>query len=70
MYMYNDCLAMYVHVIYIILVIITGIDLLDVIRPFCDVVINEETTGPVTGQAIFSLDKFLASGLFGKYMYM
>ena len=26
-------------------------------------VINEETTGPVTGQAIFALDKFLSSGL-------
>ena len=42
------------------------IDLLDVVRPFCDIVINEETTGPVTGQAIFALDKFLSSGLFGK----
>ena len=34
-------------------------------RPFCEVVVNEETSGPVTGQAIFALDKFLASGLFG-----
>ena len=45
------------------------IDLLDMVRPFCDIVINEETTGPVTGQAIFALDTFLSSGLFGKSIW-
>ena len=49
--------------------LILGVNLLDVVRPFCDIVVNEETTGPVTGQAIFALDKFLASGLFGKCVY-
>ena len=39
------------------------------VRPFCDIVINEETTGPVTGQAIFALDMFLSSGLFGKSIW-
>ena len=39
--------------------------MLDIVRPFCSVVINEETTGPITGLAIGALDKFLASGLLG-----
>ena len=43
--------------------IIIGVDVVDVVRPFCDVVVNEETTGPITGQAISALDKFLASRL-------
>lgn len=46
--------------------VIIGVDVVDVVRPFCDVVVNEETTGPITGQAISALDKFLASGLLGK----
>ncbi|XP_019862575.1 PREDICTED: Golgi-specific brefeldin A-resistance guanine nucleotide exchange factor 1-like, partial [Amphimedon queenslandica] len=36
---------------------------LDIVRPFCSVVINEETIGPITGLAIGALDKFFASGL-------
>ncbi len=42
------------------------LSLLDVnvfLRPFCDVVQSDDTTGPVTGMAIASLDKFLAYGL-------
>ena len=45
--------------------LITEIGVLDIVRPFCLVVINEETTGPITGLAIGALDKFLASGLLG-----
>ena len=50
--------------------IIIGVDVVDVVRPFCDVVVNEETTGPITGQAISALDKFLASGLLGKNTFI
>ena len=45
--------------------IFVEIGVLDIVRPFCLVVINEETTGPITGLAIGALDKFLASGLLG-----
>ena len=43
--------------------IIIGVDVVDIVCPSCDVVVNEETTGPITGQAISALDKFLASRL-------
>jgi brefeldin A-resistance guanine nucleotide exchange factor 1 len=42
-----------------------SVDVLEIVRPFCDVVTNKETTGPITGAAISALDKFLASGLLG-----
>lgn len=35
------------------------------LKPFCEVVQSDDTTGPVTGMAIGSLDKFLAYGLIG-----
>lgn len=35
----------------------------EVVRPFCEVVSSEDTTGPVTGMAISSLDKLLRAGI-------
>lgn len=68
-YYYNWCLFILcfpVH-LYSFLSLATGV--LDIVRPFCDVVVNEETTGPITGLAIAALDKFLASGLLGMWHY-
>ena len=36
------------------------------VKPFCVIVQSDDTTGPITGMAISSLDKFLAYGLIGE----
>lgn len=33
------------------------------LKPFCDVVLSDETSGPVTGMAISSVEKFIAYGM-------
>lgn len=33
------------------------------LRPFCEVVSSEETSGPLTGMAITSINKLLCAGL-------
>ena len=42
------------------------LDVMVFLRPFCEIVQSDDTTGPITGMAIASLDKFLAYGLIGK----
>ncbi|TRY65559.1 hypothetical protein DNTS_024060, partial [Danionella cerebrum] len=37
------------------------------LRPFLEVVRSEDTTGPITGLALTSVNKFLSYGLIGKY---
>ena len=37
-----------------------------VLAPFCAIIQSDDTTGPVTGMAIGSLEKFLAYGLIGE----
>ena len=37
--------------------------LVDVVRPFCEVVMSEDTSGPITGLAIGALNKFLICNL-------
>lgn len=39
----------------------------EVVRPFCEVVSSEDTTGPVTGLAISALDKLLRAGLISEW---
>ena len=36
------------------------------LRPFLEVVRSEDTTGPITGLALTSVNKFLSYGLIGK----
>lgn len=36
------------------------------LRPFLEVVRSEDTTGPITGLALTSVNKFLSYGLLGK----
>ena len=42
------------------------LDVMVFLRPFCEIIQSDDTTGPITGMAIASLDKFLAYGLIGK----
>jgi golgi-specific brefeldin A-resistance guanine nucleotide exchange factor 1 len=37
------------------------------LTPFLSVIRSETTTGPITGLALTSINKFLAYGLIGKY---
>lgn len=41
-------------------------DAITFLKPFCDIIQSDDTTGPITGMAITSLDKFLAYGLIGE----
>lgn len=43
-----------------------NLDVTVFLRPFCEIVQSDDTTGPITGMAIASLDKFLAYGLIGQ----
>ena len=47
---------------------------MDVVRPFCEVVMSEDTSGPITGLAIGALNKFLICDLISKcvciYIYI
>ena len=43
-----------------------NLDVTVFLRPFCEIVQSDDTTGPITGMAIASLDKFLAYGLNGQ----
>lgn len=38
------------------------------LRPFLEVVRSEDTTGPITGLALTSVNKFLSYGLISKYL--
>lgn len=40
------------------------------LRPFLEVVRSEDTTGPITGLALTSVNKFLSHGLIGKKMML
>lgn len=42
---------------------LSSLSVCEVVRPFCEVVSSEDTTGPVTGMAISALDKLLCAGL-------
>lgn len=42
------------------------LDVMVFLRPFCEIIQADFTTGPVTGMAIASLDRFLSYGLIGK----
>ena len=44
---------------------LSDLDVTTFLKPFCEIVQSDDTTGPVTGMAISSLDKFLAYGLVG-----
>ena len=44
---------------------LADMDVCEVIGPFCQIVQSDDTTGPVTGMAISSLDKLLAYNLIG-----
>ena len=37
-------------------------------RPFLEVIRSEDTTGPITGLALSTINKFLSYGLIGEYM--
>ncbi|CAI8046654.1 Golgi-specific brefeldin A-resistance guanine nucleotide exchange factor 1 [Geodia barretti] len=39
------------------------LDVMVFLHPFCEIIQSDDTTGPVTGMAISSLDRFLAYGL-------
>ncbi len=45
---------------------LSNLDVTTYLKPFCEIVQSDDTTGPVTGMAISSLDKFLAYGFIGK----
>ena len=38
------------------------------LSPFLEVIRSEDTTGPITGLALTSVNKFLSYGLVGKYL--
>ena len=38
----------------------------EVLGPFLEVIRSEETTGPITGMALGSINKFLSYGFIGK----
>ena len=42
------------------------LDVMVFLHPFCEIVQSDDTTGPVTGMAITSLDRFLSYGLIGE----
>ena len=46
---------------------LVSLDVSVFLKPFCDIIQSDDTTGPVTGMAIGSLEKFLAYGLIGLY---
>ena len=46
---------------------LSNLDVTTYLKPFCEIVQSDDTTGPVTGMAISSLDKFLAYGFIGKH---
>ena len=39
----------------------------EVLGPFLEVIRSEETTGPITGMALGSVNKFLSYGFIGKF---
>ena len=43
-----------------------NLDVMLFLHPFCEIVQSDDTTGPITGMAIASLDRFLSYGLIGK----
>ena len=43
-----------------------ALDVMVFLHPFCEIIQSDDTTGPVTGMAIGSLDRFLSYGLIGK----
>ena len=43
----------------------SGIDPSTYLAPFLEIIKSEETTGPVTGMALSSVDKFISYGLIG-----
>lgn len=43
-----------------------NLDVMVFLQPFCDIIQSDDTTGPITGMAIASLDRFLSYGLIGK----
>ena len=45
---------------------LSNLDVTTYLKPFCEIVQSDDTTGPVTGMAIASLDKFLAYGFIGE----
>lgn len=47
---------------------LSSLDVMVFLSPFCEIVQSDDTTGPITGMAITSLDKFLAYGLIGRGM--
>ena len=40
------------------------------LSPFLEVIRSEDTTGPITGLALTSVNKFLSYGLVGKYSHL
>jgi len=40
------------------------------LAPFLAVIRSEETTGPITGHALTSVNKFLSYGLIGEYCFV
>lgn len=47
---------------------LSEIDVNTFLGPFLDVIRSEDTTGPITGVALSSVNKFLSYGLVGKYI--
>ena len=45
---------------------LSTLDITTFITPFCSIVQSDDTTGPVTGMAIASLEKFIAYNLIGR----
>ena len=50
---------------FILLADLSEIDVNTFLGPFLDVIRSEDTTGPITGVALSSVNKFLSYGLIG-----
>ena len=49
---------------------LSEIDVNTFLGPFLDVIRSEDTTGPITGVALSSVNKFLCYGLIGMYILL
>ena len=53
--------------VYFFLTDLSEIDVNTFLGPFLDVIRSEDTTGPITGVALSSVNKFLSYGLVGMF---
>jgi hypothetical protein len=53
------------HLISLSCTVFPTTDVLDILKPFLDVIKSDKTTGPITGVALSSVYKFLQYGFLG-----